>query len=250
MLRHSLAQGDDLRRINVFRDLADGELQLIHPTLRQKAVKRGSTLVVSRDLRELACFVWSGFHRLVIAVPPNRPVALRILKPGDAFGLLSGGESEPWSDHLRLECDEPGLIVVMAAKELEGFRRAMPALAEAIQAAIAAVAAEYYSRIYELTALTIPERLLAELLRSAHASNRRSGACVVRPSRTHKALAEQIGASREGVSRALNTLARQNLIRVNRGVIELLDIGRMLELDQDAADRLMFDPGQHESGRP
>jgi CRP-like cAMP-binding protein len=106
---------------------------------------------------------------------------------------------------------------------------------------MAAVVAEQESRIFELLALNTRGRVRAELLRLAQGGDCRDGDGAA-PAPTQQVLAEQAGTSREVVSRILREFAEEELIRMERRGIEILDINRLLALDEADTGRRMFDP--------
>lgn len=244
------ACGSDLRRIAFFQHHSDADLDRILPALRARNVKRGASLVLLRDLPQRVCFVWGGVFRLIAASAPQKTVTLRLLRAGDMFGQLSTGLGGDFGDRLRLSCDDAGILLEIGADRFAAFRREIPALAEATLSAISSLAADHGSRIFELSALNVRERVQAELLRLARHGGWTGRRCTLRPAPTHQALAAQVGATREVVTRALGALADEKLIRMDRGVIEFLDIDRLLALDQAATGRLMFDPAKYGSAEP
>lgn len=236
------ATGADLKRISILRGLSPADLDTIFAAASPRAIRRGSSLLFERDLARKICFVWSGTYRLIIASPPKRPVTLSIRRAGETFGHVTALVDSSWGAGLRVVCDEAGALLEMDADKFAAFRRAIPVLAEATLAMVSTVAADQSSRIFELSTLTARERVQAELLRLARNGEWSGRSCILRPAPTHEALAAQIGAAREVVTRALRALAADGLIRIERGLIECLDIDRLLALDQAATGRIMFDP--------
>ena len=239
--RLPLPRAADLRRIALFSELSIADLDRILPTLCARSFRRGSTLILRDDFQRRVCFVWSGSYRLVIAAPPRKIVLVRYLKRGGSFGHLPAISDANLDEQMRIACDEDGLVLEMDAEQFAGFRREMPALEEAILVALSAIAADQASRIFELLTLSARERVQAELLRLARAGDWQGKCSIVRPAPTRQVLADQVGATREGVTRILSALADESLIRVDRGVIEVLDIDRLLALDEAATGRRMFD---------
>ena len=228
----------DLRSIAVFRKLSAADLDRIFPALHASSVRRGRTLNMC-DQR--ACFVWSGSFRLVVAVPALKVASLRRLRRGDCFGQLASLSTAGSNNRIRIVCDEAGHLLEMDADRFASFRQELPALAEATLLAMAAVVAEQESRIFELLALSTRGRVRAELLRLVRGGDCRDGDGAV-PALTQQVLAEQVGTSREVVSRILREFADEELIRMERRGIELLDVDRLLALDEAATGRRMFDP--------
>jgi CRP/FNR family cyclic AMP-dependent transcriptional regulator len=229
--------GGDLRSISVFRGLSSADLDRIFPVLRTTAVRRGRTLNMC-DRR--AYFVWSGSFRLVIAVPALKVASLRRLKSGDCFGQLV---SLPTAgiNRVRIVCDDAGHLLDMDADQFASFSQQIPALAEATLLEMAAVVAEQESRIFELLALNTRGRVRAEVLRLVRGGDCGNGEGAV-SAPTQQVLAEQVGTSREVVSRILREFAEEELIRMERRGIEVRDINRLLALDEADTGRRMFEP--------
>jgi CRP-like cAMP-binding protein len=69
-------------------------------------------------------------------------------------------------------------------------------------------------RVVQLSTLGVPARLHAELLRLCEAAGTDAqGQAHLQPLPSHAILASMIGANREQVTRALNALAKQGLVR-------------------------------------
>jgi CRP-like cAMP-binding protein len=241
------AAGQDLRRIALFRDHSTDDLERIFAAIEVREMRRGGTLLFERDLARRVCFVWSGAYRLIVASPPKRPVTLSILRPGETFGHVTSIMDANWGPRLRVVCDESGALLELDANKFTAFRRSIPALAEATLTMISTLAADHASRIFELSALTARERVQAEILRLARHGEWRGRRCILKPAPTHEALAAQIGAAREVVTRALRAMNAEGLIKIERGSIECLDIDRLLALDQAATGRRLFDPQKYGS---
>lgn len=234
--------GADLRRISLFRDTPERDLDRIITHLTSRNIRKGGALIIDRNVTNRVCFVWSGLFRLTVASPPKRPVTLAIMRPSETFGHATAIMGATWGPKLRVICDESGTLLEMGAERYAAFRREVPALSEATLAMLSTLAADHASRIFELAALSARERVQAELLRLARHGEWHGRRCVLHPAPTHEVLAAQVGAAREVVTRALRDLAADGLIRMQRGVIECLDIEQLLALDQAATGRVMYDP--------
>lgn len=239
------ASGADLRALQFFAHLNDGEAEAVFGSLGQRQVKKGATLVLSRDFSERVGFVWSGLFQLNVALPPKRTVSLSKLKRGALFGHVPPLVGSHFGEGLRVVCYETGVVLEMAADRFSELRSKLPALAEATLASLSKIAADQGGRIYELSVLSARERIQAELLRLARDGEWNGRRSIITPAPTHQELADQIGAAREVVTRCLRALADEELIRIERGVLEVRDIDRLLALDRAATGRTMFDPDRY-----
>lgn len=85
-------------------------------------------------------------------------------------------------------------------------------------------------QVYELAALEMRFRLYGQLLRLANGAPRAGEAFVIHPAPTHAELAQMIGAQREAVTRELNYLAREGIVRSERSQIVILDMARLTDM--------------------
>lgn len=232
--------GEALNALPCFKDVSPEDCDLIFQSLTPLALRRGSTLMLNREMPTCGAFVWRGVYRIVLAPAPTRPVALDVVRRGEFFGFFQNFGR--WGDALRLECRESGRLLVMQTASFAGLRRAVPQLSEVALAAAAQRAVDHGNRIFELATLNARERVIAELLRLARGGAWSGRACYLRPSPTHQDLAEHVGAAREVVTRSLKQLQTEGLIEVERGYCKIIDVDRLLAMDEKATGRRMFDP--------
>jgi CRP-like cAMP-binding protein len=182
-------------------------------------------------------FAWSGSYRLAVFSPKGVGVTLQLIRPGDGFGYTASVLGRDFGEGLRLTADQGGALLCLPAREFMAIVSESQSLMRALLHAMAATLAENGSRIYELSALDVRARLLAELVRLVQHQLETDGVLSLEPAPTHAALAAQIGATRENVTRHLKDLEREGIVRLGRRSLEVLDLERLRALDQDAAGR-------------
>jgi CRP-like cAMP-binding protein len=82
-------------------------------------------------------------------------------------------------------------------------------------------------RVFEVSALSVSERLRRELLRLAATGERQGKIIVIKPAPTHYDIAARIGSHREAVTREFNRLEAEKLLEVGRRQISILDLARL-----------------------
>jgi CRP/FNR family cyclic AMP-dependent transcriptional regulator len=83
------------------------------------------------------------------------------------------------------------------------------------------------SRAFELATLPVAGRVQSELLRLAREADVGSDRLVIQPMPTHADLAARIGTHREAVTRELNLLAGEGILRQSGRKVEILSISKL-----------------------
>jgi|CXWL01.1.fsa_nt_gi CRP-like cAMP-binding protein len=230
----------DLRELHLLRELSDEHVARVFGLLEHCHARPRSSLVIDRDLAERVCFIWSGCFHITAVAPSGVSITMSSLAPGGAFGHGLAVLGYVSAGNIRLVTAAPGLILHMPAKDFIDLARSAPPLCAALMNDFAVQASTYASRFFELSALSVHDRLIAELIRIAARGVKTDGALTVRNAPTHAALGAQIGATREAVTRHLSDLAQEGVLKFQRRVIEFTDLDRLREMDRIASGRLLF----------
>ncbi|HEY8691377.1 MAG TPA: cyclic nucleotide-binding domain-containing protein [Chloroflexota bacterium] len=75
-----------LRRLALFSELADDELELIAGHLSRRAYRQGEVIFVRGDPGSTMYFIESGRVRIVLTSAEGKELVLTILESGDFFG--------------------------------------------------------------------------------------------------------------------------------------------------------------------
>jgi CRP-like cAMP-binding protein len=216
-----------LRAITIFKDLHDAALDEIFPALLRRPVRQRRALALSKHFSGHLCFAWSGRYRVLAATPSGGSINMYSLEPGGLFNQSVATLGLNPSDHVRLIADAPGLILMLPQSDAERLLDTCPPFARALMRALALLNIDYAQRIFEIATLDARALLLAELSRLAETGIRHGDQIIVSPAPTQSAMAQQLGLSREAVSRNLRALSDENLVRVDRGRITVPNIERL-----------------------
>lgn len=229
---------NDLKRIHLLQALNDDEREFAFRHIKHRRVETGEILSAEDDLAEHVWFSWTGSYRVTIMSPAGVHVSVRLVEPGAHFGEISILTAAPARD-FHLIADQGGVLLALPQEAFRALLFAHPRFTEAVLTSLARIARARAERIFELAALDTRMRLQAELLRLAASRGQACGArVVINPAPTQDSIATEIGATREGVTRHLASLAEQGLIQKRRGEIILLDEARMrANLERHCGDR-------------
>lgn len=235
----------DLRLLAPFSLLTDEDLGRLFSALEPRSLRAGASIDLARDFVGLVGVVWSGLFVTTVSLPPRRTVALSRLKSGAGFAHMPKTYGSFFGDGHRLRCVRSGVILQIEGEVFAGMIATTPALAQAMLSQTTLAAAEYASRVYEMSALSARERIQAELLRLARDGDWIGCISRITPRPTHQEIADQVGVAREVATRCLNVLASEGVIRLVSDALEVIDVDGLLRMDHAATGRRLFDPEEY-----
>ena len=200
-----------LKRINLFRDLSEVELQEIDRISRMITVKKGQPLYLPGDPGTAVFLLKAGRIKLSRLSPEGKEFILDLIEPGEIFGELSLVEEGP--QEAIAETLEDSLLCIIQRRDFEALLQRKPDLALRVAKFIGLKRKRIESRLEDLVFKDIPGRLAALLLQLARdygVLDRRG--ILLRIKLSQRELANLIGASREVVNHALSDFRRKRLI--------------------------------------
>jgi CRP-like cAMP-binding protein len=84
-------------------------------------------------------------------------------------------------------------------------------------------------RVFEVSALSVRERVRRELIRLAADGTRLGQGIVIRPAPTHYEIAARIGSHREAVTREFNRLEENRIVEIRRRQIRIVNLELLKE---------------------
>lgn len=182
---------------------------------RPVRLEPGALICLEGDRCQALPLVVSGEARVYRTSPAGRALTLYRIEPGEsciltASCLLSG---RPFPAFAEAETPVEALLVP-ADVFVQTFARAA-SLREHVFSLLARRLADVIELVDAVAFQRVDVRLAAHLLDQADARGL--------VTRTHEALADSLGTSREVVSRALKEFERRGLVALSRGEVTLLD---------------------------
>jgi len=201
-----------LRRVTLLHGVGDDVLLEVAQACRFQRVRARQTVISRADVEHDCSFVLGGRLRVVALSPGGREVSFRDLGVGETIGEMAALDGRPRS--ATVVALQESLLARLRPADLRALLRRHWPICERMLQHLASTARSLTDRVYELSTLSVQQRLCAELLRLAASGEAAGGARVVlRPTPSHNDLATRISSYREQVAREMGELARQGLIQ-------------------------------------
>jgi CRP/FNR family transcriptional regulator len=212
---------------HIFCNLAEPLLRELN-SLRQNAFyPRGAILFVEGESPRGVFVLCSGRARLSATSVDGQTISLREVEPGEILGLSSAMSKSAYST--RAETLTACQISFIPQLQFRSFLRAHPDVSLRIAEHLSMELHKAWEQTRLVTLLPTTRAKLARFFlawAAGHGKVVLEGA-TLSLKMTQEEIAESIGVSRETVSRALAHLQDQQLIRVNRGQIVILQPGKL-----------------------
>jgi CRP-like cAMP-binding protein len=181
------------------------------------------TLIYSPDEHSEVLFLLKeGRVRLYRLSPDGKALTTAMIEPGLVFGemaLLGQGMQDSFAEAL-----EDSILFTLSRRDVQQVLLADPRISRRLLELASRRLADTERKLEEFAFRNVPQRLASLLLQLAHVPPGQRAGPVTLPARyTHQQLAEMIGTYRETVTKVLNDLRQQGLVRMDHGHIQLVD---------------------------
>lgn len=202
---------EHLKNVSLFSSLSRKQLQIIHSNFREVFVPK-NTIILQQDEQSFDLYILlSGKVKVALINEDGREVVLDIFKEGDFFGELSFLDNKPRSAAVTAVSDVKMLVLVKDA--FLKILKENPDIAINLLSGLAKRLRKANDTIETLTFLDVYGRVAKALIDLANENGEQlPNGCVKIQCPTHQSIANQIGASREAVTKAMKSLKSKGLI--------------------------------------
>jgi len=208
---------DALARSSVLSALGAADRAELMAAGVERRVRSESDLFRTGDPCPEILVLLSGRVRLWRLTDDGHVLVLRRCGAGEVFGQMAALDDSSHSVHAT--ADEPCRLLAIPARRFRELLQQRPAVALQLAIELARRVRSLSDELEAMKFASIGERVLRRLTELAR--DRRELRL------THQALADQVGATRENVSRVLGLLRDQGLIDLGRGRIAIVDQARL-----------------------
>jgi CRP/FNR family transcriptional regulator, cyclic AMP receptor protein len=220
-----LRQTSRLRVIALFEDLSAAEMARVEETCSTRSFQKNAQILGDQDPTDDVFFILEGTVRANSVSPGGREVIYSELSGGDIFGEFSAIDRKPRSTAVFAVTD--CVVARMSSERFFELLRGNGAVATRLVELLVTKIRRMTERVFEVSALSVRERVRRELLRLAEHGERQGRSVVIRPAPTHYEIAARIGSHREAVTREFNRLESERLLEVGRRQITIVDLERL-----------------------
>ncbi|HEB75505.1 MAG TPA: Crp/Fnr family transcriptional regulator [Nitrospirae bacterium] len=201
-----------LKRVPAFRSLSDRRIEQIVDDFTIRTFHAGETVFFQTDKSTDLYIILEGSVKVILLSEEGEEFVLADLQQGDFFGEMSLIDGNPRS--ASVIADEDSTFAVLERSRFLDAIKQDPEMAIDLMKSLVQRLRKATEREESLAFLAVRQRLVRLFVRLVKEEGMKKDAAgyhVVRK-RTHKEIAERIGASRESISKILKRLSSDGMI--------------------------------------
>ena len=215
-----------LSNLNAFKELDDNVLNDISPLFTIKKIEAPKIILSSGDSSTDVYFIVSGTVRATMYTTSGREVSYQDIHAGNMFGEMAAIDQMQRSTHV--VAIEETVLLRLTSKNFIDIISTYPSVGLATLHKVTQVNRFLCERIYEFSALDVNHRIRAELMRLAKdVSPNSNGEVTIVNMPIHQELANRLATHREAVTRELNRLEKEAIIKKGKNKGLIVDIQRL-----------------------
>jgi CRP/FNR family cyclic AMP-dependent transcriptional regulator len=219
----------DLRVISLFEDLSDAELADVDAMCSIRSFARQEEIYGERETTTDIFFILAGAVRVTSFTDSGREVIFSEVPAGGIFGEFSAIDQLPRSATI-VALTDCTLARMQSSAFFALLRKNNSVCVHLVELLVSKIR-KMSERVFEVSALSVRERLRRELVRLATTSGKPEGQGIaISPAPTHYEIAARIGSHREAVTREFNRLELEQLLEIGRRSIRIVDLQRLKDL--------------------
>jgi len=214
-----------LIRRRIFANLNGKQLQSLPDKLQPRRYQRGDVIFHEDDPADRMHIIVDGRVKISIASEDGRERDIALFQSGDCFGEMALLDS---SNRSATAVDATETMVLFRQGFLDYFLGENPELAADVNTMLVQRLRNVNQMLGDMVFLDVPTRVAKQLLALAetYAEDAKPGDQIVVPLGQDE-LARLVGASRETVSRALNSYRRLGMLDTSHRRITITDLARL-----------------------
>ena len=224
----------DLRRLRIFRDLADRDLAEIAGRLIVTGYPKGSEIFGQFEEDDGVYFILSGAVRITVFSAAGKEVTFRDLGPGEMFGELAAIDGQPRSANAIAKSEAQ--VGRVSAAQFWDLLREFADVNAAILTYLCGLVRDLSERVYQFSAHAVSSRIHGEILRLAMRTRPSGNETEIAPAPTHAEIASRVNTHREAVTREISRLANAGVVDRSPGRLIVRDIAALERLAEEVSD--------------
>ena len=223
---------DQLRIIPLFNEISKEKLKYICNKLNFSWIDKNKNILNQGDSFNLVFFVIRGLVQASYTSYGGKVAFLQEFGPGRMFGEISAFDG--LGSNATFETLDKSLIGTISASEYREICVHDPIIAERAFHEMTRRARSLIHHVVEMSTLGADNRIHAELLRRGRRGSISNSTSEISPSPKHADIAFRVNTQREVVTRELNRLEKQGIIRKTRSTLVIVSMVRLESLVESA----------------
>lgn len=219
---------ENIRKIKVFGELDEQALSLVDSKIHWNVYPKGLSIIAQREMSTDVYFIASGLVKATTYSILGREIAYQDLEAGDMFGEISCIDKLDRTTSVVVTKDS--LIGKMTSKDFWSLLEVYPTLKNSVMLRLTGIIRFLCSRIYEYGALTVSERIRAEIIRLSRENDTGNNRAEISNMPTHLEIANKLATHREAVTKELNFLVKQGYLEKGKDILIVPDIEKLDKL--------------------
>lgn len=215
-----------LNSLGLLKGLDESILIHLAQFMRLREYKRGEVVVRKGDQADCLAFVLDGTLQVVDLTPDGREVGLSFIEAGSHFGELALIDNDVRS--ASVVAIRPAKVLLMPAKEAMNMILHNPVVSHRVMIRLSQMIRKTSSQVAMLNNQAVHQRVCSILLDLARPIGNDEAIITDLPSQ--KQIAIMVNASRETVSRSINTLIREGYFEKLSDTLRISSYSRFKEM--------------------
>jgi CRP/FNR family transcriptional regulator/CRP/FNR family cyclic AMP-dependent transcriptional regulator len=217
---------DFLTKVPLFSELNEEEFSQLASIVREQHYKKHTTIVHVDDPGSALYILKNGLVKVTIEDQHGYEMILRILYPTDFFGDMSLLDGMPRSATVTTQ--EPSEVLTISREHFLSIMEKSPKILLKVAAVLSKRLRKANELIHSLAFFDVYGKVARVLLNLAAERGRATEQGTVIDMRlTQQELAELAGMTRETMARTLREFQQAGCIRVESGIISILEVGML-----------------------
>lgn len=215
----------NLSAIDVFRDLPLADYESLARILAIHTYQADEHLITLGDQTRDVYFIISGQVRITTYTTGGKEVTFQDMGAGKMFGELSAIDGQERSTNVVALGES--MIATASPKAFYQILREHPEVNERLLQQMSGLIRKLSARIIEFSALSVKNRVHAEILRLAKNNKLENNTAEITPAPTHLDIANRISTHREAVSREISELNKSGILKKATGKMIVQDVAKL-----------------------
>ena len=206
---------ETLRRVPLFRDLTEDELEQIQQITINRFYKKRTVVFTEGSDKEAVYFIQDGMVKAYKTDENGNEHIVSFLNKGDMFPHTGLFNPNPYPATAEVIVDTK--LLAIPIHSFEKLLNRIPEISIKVMRGLSAKIEELQQKLQELTGNDVQNRALSFLLKLAEKQGRvKNGAVHIPMPMTNQEFASAIGTTRETVNRLINQLRKDAILETDR----------------------------------